>query len=111
MPPEFEKALQKIEDNYKKKINFHAWVASVISLMSVLILAFVIYGKTISALDANVFDHNRYDLKDKIIEVKIDGVIKNQNMIYYNLLLMAKRQGMTLTTKEELFINNESAKQ
>lgn len=108
MPPEFTEELTKLEALWKKKANMHAWVVSVVAIISVLITVFLVYGKSISALESNDRDHSQFTFKEKVLEVKIDNVIKNQNMIYYNLLLMAKRQGMKLTTNEELFLNNEA---
>lgn len=108
MPPEFKEELTKLENIWRKKANTHAWIVSVVSLISVAVIIFTVYGKSISALDLNEKDHLQFITKEKILEIKIDNVIKNQNMIYYNLLIMAKRQGMKLTSNEELFLNNEA---
>ena len=93
------------ERSLNKKINLHAWIASLVSMLGVLIVVFTVYGKANTAIDNNTSDHKRLFAKDSIQDIQITKSLRTLDVIYFNQLEMARRMNIKLTKEEEMFLN------
>jgi len=103
---ELKNGLTEAEKILHKKINLHSWIASVIAMLGVLTTVFLFYGKAISAVDIFALEQKTMKTKDAELETKLDRVIRNQDVMYFNLLQMAKKMNYVLSKEEEIFLNN-----
>jgi len=94
------------EKKLNKKLNFHSWIASIIALLSVVVFAFIVYGKAVSEIDSNSISHKKFASKDSLIELKVNRIIRNQDVMYLNLLKLAKKLNVDLSKEEEFFLNS-----
>ena len=101
-----ENGLNPAERQLNKKLNVHAWIATIVTILSVLVATVIVYGKAIVGLEVNAREHKQFTIADSLSTVKIEKVIRNQDVMYYNLLQMAKRLNMQLTKEEEIFLNS-----
>lgn len=98
--------LTLVEKKLNKKLNFHSWIASIIALLSVVVFTFIVYGKAVSEIDSNSISHKKFASKDSLIELKVNRIIRNQDVMYLNLLKLAKKLNVDLSKEEEFFLNS-----
>jgi len=92
---------------FKQAVDKNSWVVTIVTILTLLITTYIVYGSAFYEIKANQEAHKKFAQKDSVLDVQLQRTIRNQNMIYLNLIKLAKAQGIKLNTAEELFLNQQ----
>lgn len=105
-----ENGLNPAEKKLEKRIAVHSWIASATAIFAAIIVIFIVYGKVLTGIEINEKEHKAFNQENQEQTKAIKQLTVNQNVMYYNLLQLAKKFNYELTKEEEIFLNDYRSK-